>query len=165
MGRFPASKEAMRRRRRCPFASARVSFPWSSFRVPNGPFGRGEGLTPFSYRGRLSTVPSDPGGRGASLREKGNAGVHGPGARGAYGKRQADRSDVRHEYVRLKEPDPASSLWLADGRQPFMPANISQSLPSSLIPSVSPIARRMRPHHRLSPMYANPPYLLDRMIF
>ena len=33
----------------------------------------------------------------------------------------------------------------ADGRQPFMPKSISQPLPSILIPSVSPIARRMRP--------------------
>ena len=29
----------------------------------------------------------------------------------------------------------------ADGRQPFMPKSISQSLPSILIPSVSPIAK------------------------
>ncbi|SRR5271157_1628520 len=33
-----------------------------------------------------------------------------------------------------KEPEPVSSLGHADGRQPFMPASVSQPLPLRLIP-------------------------------
>jgi hypothetical protein len=53
------------------------------------------------------------------------------------GKRQADRSDVRQEFVR-KKPDPGfEPLAIADGRQPFMPS-VSQSLPL-IFPSVLPV--------------------------
>ena len=52
------------------------------------------------------------------------------------GKRQADRSDVRQNYVRFAKPDPASSQWTS-GRAPALHAvkSISRPLPSKLIPS------------------------------
>jgi hypothetical protein len=105
---------------------------WRLFKIADGVFVR-----------RLDAFSVRLAGRGASLHEKGNLvftnpRVMSPGIEN-FGKRQADRSDVRQKYVRLKKPDPARAFG-ADGRQPFMPLkSISRSLPLRLVPSVSPV--------------------------
>ena len=58
------------RRRRCPFAWVRVSFPWSSFRVRPCLFERGEGLAPFFKIADARALFVRLGGRGADEREK-----------------------------------------------------------------------------------------------
>jgi hypothetical protein len=86
----------------------------------------------------------------ASLREKreplGPRSIPGSSARGPKTprKRQGDRSDVRQEYVRLKEPDPARAF--ASGRAPALHAlRVSHNAClMNHIPSVRH-ARRKRP--------------------
>jgi hypothetical protein len=92
----------------------------SSFPVPPAWKQVSEGLAPFSDRGRLDAISVRPVGRGASSR-KGEPRCPRSKSPGTRGKRQADRSDVRQEYARLAQLEPVSSLWIADGRQPFMP--------------------------------------------
>jgi hypothetical protein len=68
-------------------------------------------------------------------------GIHGPSgqALGPCGKRQTDRSDVRQEFARFTEPDPASSQWTS-GRAPALhAASVSQPLPFDCFPSVLPM--------------------------
>jgi hypothetical protein len=84
------------------------------------------------------------GGRGADEREKGTPAPT-PQRRGTRGKRQADRSDVRQEYVRFTKPDPASTLSHADGRQPFMPPRVSHDPCLLMLPFRFAHARLMRP--------------------
>ncbi len=88
-------------------------------------------------------------GRGADEREKGTRrprSIPGyePGTRGPRGKRQADRSDVRQEYARLKRARSGFEPGQANGRQPFMP-RVSHSPCLLLLPFRFAHARRMRP--------------------
>ncbi len=108
-----------------------LSLLLSSFRLPGlskqvkGWRHFDRGLRPCGTLGSCFRPTSWP--RAARAETRRSRGVHGPspghepGDRGPRGKRQADQSDVRQECVRLKEPDPVSSLCQTDGRQPFMP--------------------------------------------
>jgi hypothetical protein len=60
-----------------------------------------------------------------------------PGDRGP-GRKTGDRSDVRQEYVRLKELDPAQAFGQRTGASPSCLKSISQPLPLNPIPSVRP---------------------------
>jgi hypothetical protein len=63
--------------------------------------------------------------------------IRNPGVRGASpssepedaprGKDRGDRSDVGKNASASKEPDPVSGLWPADGRQPFMPEQLTNA--------------------------------------
>ena len=77
--------------------------------------------------------------------KKGSA-VHGPKARGPT-RKKTGRSIRRPAEIRPLHQARTGfeTNGQADRRQPFMPKSISRPLPSILIPSVSPIARRMRP--------------------
>jgi hypothetical protein len=108
-----------------------------------------EGLAPFRSRtiGRVSVRPWRPRSLVSAKREpRPKRAIPGSQARGprTRGKRQADRSDARQEYARVKSPNRFRKLP-ADGRQPFMPQDYLTTPAFNLIPSVSPITRRMRP--------------------
>ncbi len=85
-----------------------------------------EGLAPFLRSRTLGRRLSDWAAEKPHCAKRGTlaSSDHHPEDRG---KRQADRSDARQECVRFNEPEPVSSLGIADGRQPFMPASISRT--------------------------------------
>jgi hypothetical protein len=72
-----------------------------------------------------------------------------PGVRRAKAPGLAERTGEsirRPARIRsLHQARSGSSLWPADGRQPFMPKSISRSLPSKAYPFRFAHARRMRP--------------------
>ncbi len=74
---------------------------------------------------------------------RGEPGVHGPKARGPKDKRQADRSDVRQEFV-PKRARTGFEPWQADGRQRFMPRVSLEPLPFDASLGLAH-AMRMRP--------------------
>jgi hypothetical protein len=61
-----------------------------------------------------------------------------PRDRGAGKDRAIDPMSGKNTSAK-KEPDPARAFWVADGRQPFMPASVSRPLPSIIYPFGSPM--------------------------
>jgi hypothetical protein len=87
----------------------------------------GEGLAPFRSPSRGRRWPDPAASEPRCEKENPGSTGHPRDPR----KRQADRSDVRQECVRLNKPDPARAA-MADGRQPFMPASVSRCLSLNL---------------------------------
>ena len=75
---------------------------------------------------------------------KGKAGVHGAEIPEEQEK-DGPIDPMFGKNASARGPDPVSSLWVADGRQPFMPCDYLTSPAFNTDPSGSPIARRMRP--------------------
>jgi hypothetical protein len=99
------------------FASGGSSFAWSSFRVLRS-LEAGEGLAPFSIADAWAPFVRLERPSGSRARTEG---THFRAESPRTGDKTGDRSDVGKELSPLKKPEPVSSLWVADGRQPFMP--------------------------------------------
>ncbi len=117
---LPALKEPTGPRQRRPFARVSVSFPWSSFRGPLACSNEVKGWRLFLIADARAPVPSDPGGRRASLREKENPST---GQRPEDPRMKTGRS-IRCP-ARIRPPRQARTGFgpngQADERQPFMP--------------------------------------------
>ena len=136
------------------FSPGSLSILRPSFPVPPCVFQAGEGLAPLTiaegfFVRRLDAILSDLAAGSRKGAKKGT--LESPEfprvtARETKdpGKEQGDRSDVRQEYARLISANRFRAR--ISGWAPALHASaVSRCLSHNLIPSVSPVARRMRP--------------------
>jgi hypothetical protein len=144
-------KEAERGRRRCPFTWVPCVDSLVFISSSSGLFERGEGLVPFSERGRLGAVPPDPGGRGArwarkreTLASTENPRVMSPGteAQGKNGRSIRRPARIRSQKSPIRFSGPMDKRT---GASPSCLKSVSRTPAFETYPFGFAHARRMRP--------------------